>query len=214
MPFVKASIRFGRFGVALGATWSDPQRRDPAVQDASGAFIGHGPDGPDSPRRGRRRRAGILAGLLVIGVGLLCHWAIGSTLSSTESYPDGQTVRGTVVAVDHHYKMYKARRVASCTVEVEFTVGRETSVATDSYGTGEQCAMKGQQVEVSVLGSDPATARVILPSAQPMLKLGEVFVWLWVALGVWILSASLLGRRRSATQHDRPAKACVDETLA
>ncbi len=196
MPFVKTSFRFGQSRVVLEAGVSNPPARGRAAQEADAAPVTDNVVGPDGPRDGRRRRRGILVGLLVISVGLLCCVAYGSKGSSTQPYPDGQIVRGTVVAVHRHVYTRKARRYVACTVEVEYTFAHQATVASDDYATVDQCTMKGQQVDVSVRGSDVATARVVLPSAQPMLMIGQLFAGFWVAIGAWILLASLLGRRR------------------
>ncbi|GAA2496058.1 hypothetical protein GCM10009858_37810 [Terrabacter carboxydivorans] len=196
-------MRFGQSRGGLGVGRSNLQGLDRAASQAVDATpVADGVVGQGDPRPGGVRRRGLLVGLLVMGVGLLCAVLYGSTASTTQAYADGHIVRGTVFAVDRHLTTRHARTYLTCTAEVGFTFGRAATVAS-TYGTLEQCNMKGQQVDVSVRGSDPATARVVLPSAPTGLMIGQYFAWAWTALGAWIFLATLLRRGRPVP--DRPS---------
>lgn len=183
--------RIGRLRAVLAAYAFNPYLHGRAAQLAGGALVADGLGGRRSPLDGRKSRSGILGGVLIVVVGLLASWSIGSHMAPMEAYPDGQTVPGTVVAV--HYSQTSSRCGSTrtvctvCTVEAKFTFEGLTTTAIAGVGSPDECSMKGQPVEVSVRGSDLGSARVLLPSDQTLFTMGRYFAWLWVALGAWVL---------------------------
>lgn len=171
-----------RFGPLSAAVVDRPGRR---ARSAGGAPLADTVVGTASSTAEGKSR-GVVFGLLIVVAGLMCSWVMWSTASSTEPYPDGQTLHGTVVAVDRHWHTWKSGSATlSCTVEVAFTLGDQPARTNSAFGTGQQCTMRGQQVDVSVRGADPATARVIIAYGPTNMWLGQLFAWFWVAIGAW-----------------------------
>lgn len=193
---MKSSIRFGQMRVELGVNSANPRVSGRVAQDAGEATAADGLVGLENPQDARKKR-GVLVGLLVVLVGLLSAGVIESKLSSTQPYPDGQTLQGTVVRVDHHWSSSKSGRATlACTVEVAFILGNKAHTVSAAYSTGDQCGTRGQQVAVSVRGSDPGSARVIITSGHSALILGLFFAGFWVILGAWIVLAQFVSHRQ------------------
>lgn len=195
------TLRFGPFSASIVA-----RSQNPPLPDRVTALIGDEPTADGFVARevptGERKSRGILVGLFIVAVGLVCSWNIGFDLSSTEPYSDGQTLHGTVIAVERHWQSFKSKPPElACKVEVAFTLGRQAARASSAYSTMEQCPLMGQQVDVSVRGSDPGTARVIIDyGSSTGMWLGQLFVWFWIAIGAWLILHGLRDfRRRGAT---------------
>ncbi|MEW1951974.1 hypothetical protein [Terrabacter sp. NPDC080008] len=141
--------------------------------------------GAGSPMSRRRRRGSAIGSVTLLVVGLLLSWVIGSNLHSADPYPDGQTLHGTVVALDHSSRLTKRGKVTACTVEVEFVFRGATARARAGHASGEECALMGQPLDVSVRASDPRTARVLISGDRPTLVVAEYFAWLILAVGAW-----------------------------
>lgn len=179
------TLRFGPLSASIVARSQHPPppgRVTPLIGEAPTADSFVAPE----VSTGERKSRGVLIGLFVIAVGLVCSWVIWSTASSTEPYPDGQTLHGTVVAVDRHWHTWKSgSRTLTCTVEVAFTLGARPARTSSAFSTVEQCTMRGQQVDVSVRAFDPGTARVIIAYGPTNMWLEQLFAWFWVAIGAW-----------------------------